>query len=224
MASTTNSAETGAKAGTRSTADESATAAKDTTTATSGATSDEAATESPDEAATTDASAAEDQTAIAARGIIRRNMYWSMGAAVIPIQVVDMAAMLAVQLKMLRDLSNLYGVEFKANAGKSAVAALLGSAVPSVLGHTVAPRLLMGAFAATPGLGKLLTIATMPAFGAAFTYAVGKTFQRHFESGGTLLTFNAKEVEGFFKEKFKEGKDKAESESQDGPAAAPSAA
>jgi hypothetical protein len=35
---------------------------------------------------------------------------------------------------------------------------------------------------------------------------VGKVFEQHFASGGTFLTFDAKKVEGYFREKFEEAK------------------
>jgi hypothetical protein len=37
------------------------------------------------------------------------------------------------------------------------------------------------------------------------TYAVGQTFIRHFESGGTLLSFNAKDFQSSFTEEVKAG-------------------
>ena len=49
-------------------------------------------------------------------------------------------------------------------------------------------------------------MAAMPAVNGAFSYAVGRVFIRHFESGGTFLDFDADKVRGYFNEQFREGK------------------
>jgi uncharacterized protein (DUF697 family) len=41
-----------------------------------------------------------------------------------------------------------------------------------------------------PVVGSLAGMITEPAIAAAATYALGKVFIQHFESGGTLLDFN----------------------------------
>lgn len=139
--------------------------------------------------------------------VIRRNILWSMGAGVIPIAYVDTAAVLAVQVKLVKELSDVYGVPFRANAGKSAVAALIGSlAAGGATQGVMASGLMYGLFRSLPVVGQIVGLATMPAFAAAATYAVGKVFEQHFASGGTFLTFDAKKVEGYFREKFEEAK------------------
>jgi len=141
--------------------------------------------------------------------IIRNNIYWSIGAGIIPFRFLDTAAIIAVQVKLLKELGDLYGVPFKANAVKSSVAALLagvGTSAASIeiLTSGYAYSLLRSA----PVFGTLLSLATQPAFAAAFTYAVGKTFKRHFESGGTFLSFDAKASKPDFAADFAEAKEK----------------
>ena len=164
------------------------------------------------------------ETPDAVRSIIRRNMIWATGVSILPFRVVDTALLLGVQVKMLKELSDHYGVEFKANAGKSAVASLLGSVVPTVLGHSVVPSMIRGFAASSPLIGSAIAYTAMPLFAGAFTYAIGKVFQRHFESGGTFLDLDTAKCETFFKEKFKEGKDKAEAEAPGDDAESPAAA
>jgi membrane protein YqaA with SNARE-associated domain len=43
--------------------------------------------------------------------------------------------------------------------------------------------------------------------GGATTYAIGSVFAQHFESGGTLLDFDAKKMRSYFSNKLAEGKD-----------------
>lgn len=139
--------------------------------------------------------------------VIRRNVLWSMGAGVIPFAYVDTAAVLAVQVKLVKELSDVYGIPFRVNAGKSAVAALIGSlAAGGASNGVMASGLMYGLLRSVPVVGQVVGLATMPAFAAATTYAVGKVFEQHFASGGTFLTFDAKKVEGYFREKFEEAK------------------
>jgi hypothetical protein len=44
------------------------------------------------------------------------------------------------------------------------------------------------------------------AIGAASTYAVGKVFAEHFESGGTFLDFDEEKAREHFKAMYEEGK------------------
>jgi hypothetical protein len=45
----------------------------------------------------------------------------------------------------------------------------------------------------------------MGIFCGASTYAVGKIFVRHFESGGTFLNFNPEQVKEAFQKEFDDG-------------------
>ncbi|NKB25638.1 MAG: hypothetical protein GKR87_14955 [Kiritimatiellae bacterium] len=45
----------------------------------------------------------------------------------------------------------------------------------------------------------------MPIFSGASAYGVGKVFIKHFESGGTLLSFSCKKAKKEFDEVVKEG-------------------
>jgi len=161
-------------------------------------------TESLDEAAGTDVSTEEKSARV-----IRHNVLWSMGAGVIPVAYLDAAAILAVQLKLLKELADVHGVPFRANIGKSAVAALLGGLTTGGATYgVVTSGIFHGLVRSVPVIGQLVGFATMPAFAAATTYAIGKVFDQHFASGGTFLTFNPKKVEGYFREKFEEAKTK----------------
>jgi len=137
--------------------------------------------------------------------IIRRNMYWSMGAGAVPVFLLDTAALIAVQVKMLRELAIVYDVPFKSEIVRGAIGTLLSSTAATGVGAGVlSSGLVRGIVHSIPLIGPLVGLATMPAFYAAFTYATGKVFQQHFASGGTFLTFDPKAVEAYFKQKFEE--------------------
>lgn len=146
--------------------------------------------------------------------VIRHNVLWSMGAGIIPVAFVDTAAIMAVQVKLLKELADVYDVPFRANAGKTAVAALLGGLTASgVSNGLLATGVFHGLIRSVPVVGPLIGWATLPGFAAAVTYAVGRVFDQHFASGGTFLSFDPKKVEGYFRQKFEEAKKR-------GPAAA----
>ena len=108
--------------------------------------------------------------------------------------------MFAVQLKMLSKLCKLYGVRFRENAGKSLIASLIGGLAPSTFSLPVAFSL-----KAIPLVGPVLGAVTMPAFSGASTYAVGKVFVQHFESGGTMLTLDPELMKEYFAQQYSEG-------------------
>ena len=130
--------------------------------------------------------------------LVRRMSYWSAGAGVIPIPFVDFAAIAGVQLKMVNDLSQLYNVTFHEMRAKALIGALIGSVLPfqAAVGVT---GLLMMAIKSAPGIGAIAGAMTLPAVAGAATYALGKLFIEHFESGGTLLDFDADKMRARFR-------------------------
>lgn len=137
--------------------------------------------------------------------IVKRYMLWSLGAGAIPIPWIDMAAVLGVQLKMIKDLADHYEVPFKEDAGKSVIASLIGT----LTAGSLKTRLFGGLWKAIPVAGTLLGAASMSLFSAATSYAIGKVFIQHFEAGGTFLDMDPEKVKEYFQEQYAEGKEKA---------------
>jgi uncharacterized protein (DUF697 family) len=130
--------------------------------------------------------------------LVDRYSLWSGAAGLIPIPIVDVAVVGGVQIQMLRKLSEIYGVPFSDNMGKSVLASLAGSLIPASTATTTAMgvgSLMKG----LPGVGTLVGALTMPAFSAGATYIIGKVFIQHFASGGTLLDFNPPDYREFIK-------------------------
>jgi uncharacterized protein (DUF697 family) len=130
--------------------------------------------------------------------IVKKYMNWSFVGGLIPIPLVDLAAVSGIQVKMLYDLAKLYDVQFKTQAAQSAIASLLGSVVPSVVTNTA----LGAGLKFIPIVGTTLGVITMPALSLASTYAIGRIFTTHFETGGTLLDFDAAKVREHFRAEF----------------------
>jgi uncharacterized protein (DUF697 family) len=133
-----------------------------------------------------------------ARGIVDRYVKWSFGAGLLPIPLLDVATITGVQLRMLSQLAKHYGVEFRENAAKSVVSALLGGLLPTNLAYGGIGSLVKS----IPLVGQLAGIVVLPTFASAATYAVGRVFIQHFESGGTFLDFDPASVREHFQQEF----------------------
>jgi uncharacterized protein (DUF697 family) len=125
-----------------------------------------------------------------------------MGAGLVPVPVLDLAAVSGVQLKMISEISKIYGVPFHESRGKAAIGALIGFALP----HVFTVGLLGSAVKALPLVGALAGAPTMALLSGAAAYALGKVFIQHFESGGTFLNFKPEDVQEYFKAQFEEGR------------------
>ncbi len=136
-----------------------------------------------------------------ARKVIKNYMWWSMGAGLIPVPFVDLVAISGVQLKMLAEVSKVYGVEFNENRGKALIGSLVGYLVPTGLACGAVGSLLK----AIPVVGSIMGLPSMVAFCGASTYALGRVFVQHFASGGTFLTFDPATVKEHFEREYQEG-------------------
>ena len=141
-----------------------------------------------------------------ARQTVRKYMFWSMGAGLIPVPVVDLAAVTAIQLKMISDLAKQYGLKFSRDSGKAVLGSLTGGA-GSAIGGPIAASAIKG----FPVIGQAAGAAAMPAVAGAATYAVGKVFIQHFESGGTMLNFDPDRVRAYYAEELQKAKTGASS-------------
>ena len=137
---------------------------------------------------------------------VRNYMWWSMGAGLVPVPILDLVAVSGVQLKMLFEISKIYGIPFQESRVKAVIASLVGFIVPNSLACGVAGSAMKG----IPGLGTVAGASAMVLFSAAATWALGKVFIQHFESGGTFLDFDPDTVKEYFQAQFREGQKIAE--------------
>jgi uncharacterized protein (DUF697 family) len=133
---------------------------------------------------------------------VRNYMWWSMGAGLIPVPWADLAAVAGVQLKLLAEISKIYGVPFQENRGKAAIGSLVGFVLPHAMAFGAVGSLLK----AIPVVGVLAGAPAMALFCGAYTWALGNVFIQHFESGGTFLTFDPEKVKEHFQARFEEGR------------------
>jgi len=124
--------------------------------------------------------------------LVSRFAVWSGAAGLIPVPVVDIVTVAGLQLQMLRRISQIYNISFSENRGKALIASLAGSLIPASSGLGA-----VSALKAVPVIGTLTAGLVMPVLSAGATYAIGKAFIQHFESGGTLLDFNPPDYREF---------------------------
>ncbi|MGH8477407.1 MAG: YcjF family protein [Methylococcales bacterium] len=148
----------------------------------------------PDESNTTEPAS----TTVQANKLVRNYALGSILVGVLPFPAIDLAALTAVQLTMLHGLAKVYDVEFSKQLGKSLIASLVGGGVSVSVAASLVKII--------PVYGTATGIISTSVFGSASTYAIGKVFIQHFESGGTFLDFDPERVREYYVSRFEEGK------------------
>lgn len=128
-----------------------------------------------------------------AKQAVRDHALLSGGAMVIPVPLLDMAAEAAIQVRMVKRLAEIYGVDFGEERAKTLVVAALGG------------------FSAGWAAGSLLRYASFATYftnfwpsailSAAITYAIGQVFMHHFDKGGGLHDLSPEAAASILKEK-----------------------
>lgn len=126
----------------------------------------------------------------AASRIISSAARWSAATGLIPVPVVDLAALAAVQAKMVIDLSHLYTQKPSEEAVRGTIAVLLGTLLSGGLASYTTSALARG----VPVVGVAVGVVSFGGFAAAATFAIGKIFVAHYEGGGTFHSFSPEAV------------------------------
>jgi len=136
--------------------------------------------------------------------IIKNHMMTSIGFGAVPVPIVDLIGLTATQLNMLRKISKLYGQDFREDIAKKSIISLLGGslALPVAIG-------LSSLIKSLPIVGQTAGVIALGTTGAASTYAIGRVFVKHFESGGDFLSFSSKKAKEDFAEELDKGKNSA---------------
>ena len=130
--------------------------------------------------------------------IIREKVFISLGAGIIPIPMVDILAVSAIQVAMVRQISRAFDIDYRESDGKALITALTGASMARLGGSLVK---------AIPGVGTFIGGATSAVLSAASTYALGEVFKKHFETGGTFLDFDLASLKKYYDDMFEKGKD-----------------
>ena len=137
-----------------------------------------------------------------ARSIIRKCAWGSAGIGLLPVPIVDMVAVGGLQVWLVSELSKIYEVPFSRDRAKALVSALIGAVTPAALTGTAVSLVKL-----VPVVGQLLTIAVAPGLAGASTLALGRVFNAHFQTGGTLLDFDAEKMAAYYKDELGKAKE-----------------
>jgi len=122
---------------------------------------------------------------------IIQNYVVASGAAgfFIPIAGADMFAIGGIQMKMLKDLCDLFDRSFDEMTSQAFMCTVSGA---------VTARLGASAIKAIPGIGTAIGGMSMALTGGASTYALGQTFARYLEDRDLPNEFDDKEYRSFY--------------------------
>ena len=132
-----------------------------------------------------------------ANRIIRSHVLWSMGAGLMPFPLLDIAAVTAIQMDMLKRLAAIYEADYSASKGKTFVVALTGSTFARI-GSTMVKSI--------PGIETAVGGMSMSVLSGASTHAVGKLATDVFEKGRDLLNVDLDSAKEAYKETLEQGK------------------
>lgn len=136
-----------------------------------------------------------------ADSIIKNHVMFATGAGAIPIPLLDFAGVTAVQLDMMKKLTNLYNENYSENVGKAFIASLTSTSLARV-----GASLLKG----IPGIGTVLGSVSMSIMSGASTYALGNVITHFLERGIGFEDFNEDMARKVYEENLEKGKKVAE--------------
>ena len=134
--------------------------------------------------------------------LVHKYMVLSGGAALIPIPLIDVTTLAGIHIALIKQLSDLYDVEFSAHTARNLVIAIFGSIIPGAVSSLISLHVLR----LLPLSTRIISALGLAAFSAAVAYAIGRMFIRHFEAGGTLLDFDLERLHNFVTEYIDMGK------------------
>jgi len=137
-----------------------------------------------------------------AQALIKEHVLFSMGVGAIPLPLLDIVAITAVQMDMIRQLCRTYEIAYHETRGKAIVTTLGGTTLGRMAGYGIGSALKV-----IPGIGSLLGGITLAITAGASTYAIGQVFARHFQGGGSLFDLDPEKFKAFYHEQMERGKE-----------------
>ncbi|RKZ50463.1 MAG: GTPase [Candidatus Parabeggiatoa sp. nov. 3] len=135
-----------------------------------------------------------------AHEMVKQYTLGSIAIAAVPFPLVDLAAVTGLQVKMVHSIANHYEVPFSQTMVKSMIAALTGGALSATTATSITSLVKV-----VPFFGQIAGFLGGAVMFGATSYAIGKVFIEHFESGGTFLDFDPENMKAHFQQLFEEG-------------------
>lgn len=126
--------------------------------------------------------------------LIKRYAAVSAGLGFIPVPALDIATIGSAQYAMIRDIAEVYGYQASNEHARVIVSATLGGSLPTVLAAAGGGSLVKS----IPFIGTIAGAILVPALASAVTIALGRVFNEHFQTGGTLLDLDAEKMRAHF--------------------------
>jgi uncharacterized protein (DUF697 family) len=136
-----------------------------------------------------------------ANSIIKNHVVFATGAGAIPIPLLDFAGVTAVQLDMMKKLTNLYNDNYSENVGKAFIASITSTSLA---------RMGASLIKAIPGIGTALGVISMSVMSGASTYALGNVITHFLDKGIGLEDINEDMARKVYAENLEKGKKVAE--------------
>jgi uncharacterized protein (DUF697 family) len=111
-----------------------------------------------------------------ARKIVARHRNYAALGGLVPLPVVNIASVTAINLRMAKQLSELYGVPFERDRARALIVGLIGGAIPTGVGAAASSTLMW----IVPG-GLWLGLGASAVTAGALTRGIGLRFIEHFE-------------------------------------------
>jgi uncharacterized protein (DUF697 family) len=113
-----------------------------------------------------------------ARKIIERHRTYAAVGGLLPVPVVNIAGVTAINVRMVQQLSELYQVPFRRDRARALIVSLVGGAAPAGFGAATSSTLMW----IVPG-GLLVGLGVSALAAGALTRAIGQVFAESFENG-----------------------------------------
>ena len=116
-----------------------------------------------------------------ARAIVARHAAYSAVGGIVPLPVASVAGITTIIIRMVKMLSDLYGVPFERDRARAIIVGLVGGTMPTGFAAVATSTL----FYVVPS-GALMGLVVSSITAIACTRSIGQIFIEHFESGATL--------------------------------------
>lgn len=123
-----------------------------------------------------------------ARAIVARHAAYSAVGGIFPLPVASVAGITTVIIRMVKMLSDLYGVPFERDRARAIIVGLVGGTMPTGFAAVTTSTL----FYVVPS-GALMGLVVSSITAIACTRGIGQIFIEHFESGATLNDLSIEE-------------------------------
>ncbi|MFK7935700.1 MAG: DUF697 domain-containing protein [Saprospiraceae bacterium] len=132
-----------------------------------------------------------------AMGIIRKFTLIAAGGGLIPLAAVSATANTGIQVMMIKELCQLFNVQFDGKVATTVVTAVIGSAI--IQGASIAVS------GGIPGVVNPTKGISGAILAGVYTATVGEFYKVHFQKGGTLEDASLLDIGKYFKAEIDNG-------------------